>query len=295
MAHSFLADFDVGSPCEVEGEWTLAIIRGRSRDEVADPTGLEAEQEAILLGTVESWIMFSRVASFGQLARRFEALPWPVPPDAVFPGLLLLRYDRRRRTVFHWIVGHEDDVSFLSTLSLVVRFLVMLWHLERKALTLHCSAVEWGGGAVALLARSGGGKSTFARLGADAGLRVLADDQAIVQLRRQNLIEIFGISNLAAREGRKWPRARLDAVVVLRKAQPSSVHPLGRLAVVQALLNSHAEAGPLDQLPLSMRVRGLDTARSIAGLVRGFELRFSPDREAVELLTRAVGMSVEGL
>lgn len=294
LAHSFLAEFDVGFPCDAEGEWTLAIIgRGSSiREEALDLSGLEPEQEALLLATVDSWRMFNRVADYRQLARRFETLPWPDAPDAAFSEFLLLRYHRSGRSTFHWFVGDEDAGPFLATMSLVVRFMVTLWHLERGALTLHCSAVEWGGAAFALLARSGGGKSTLARLGANGGLRVVADDQAIVLLNRRNAVEILGISNLAAREGKQWPSARLEAVVMLRKARFCGVRPVGRLGVVQALLESHAEAGPLSQVPHSMRARGLDIAREIAGLVRGFELHFTPDQAAIDVLKRAAGISL---
>jgi len=75
--------------------------------------------------------------------------------------------------------------------------------LLRDQLVLHASAVERDGRAVALVAGSGGGKSTLAGMVCAAGARLVTDDVLRVETSRQGAIAYRGAGALRLRPGSK--------------------------------------------------------------------------------------------
>ncbi len=80
------------------------------------------------------------------------------------------------------IVCHLSDASLAYLVEIQLLGAVLaLWLERRGVITLHASAIDVGGGAVALMGAKGGGKTTLATALIAAGHRLLADDLLAVE------------------------------------------------------------------------------------------------------------------
>ena len=152
-------------------------------------------------------------------------------------------------------------------------------------LVLHACGLGLGRGAILLSGESGAGKSTSARLWAQKRPRtpILSDDRIVVRRDRQELTAFgtpwHGEARFAAARARP-----LTAVFFLQHAQRTTVR---RLDAVEAAGRLFARSFP----PLWRRetvARTLDTCVAIAENLPCYELRFRPDRSAVEAVLATV-------
>jgi hypothetical protein len=144
---------------------------------------------------------------------------------------------------------------------------------------LHACGLSVGGGAILLCGESGAGKSTSARLWARhrPGALILSDDRIVVRRDGDELTAYgtpwHGEARFAAAAARP-----LKAVFFLEQARATAVR---RLESGEAAGRLFSRSFP----PLWRRetvAKGLDACVTIAQGVPCYELRFLPDRSAVE-------------
>ena len=151
----------------------------------------------------------------------------------------VMAVDFARDEVWQWVDAPVTADLLRRDLAYLIRPLLPLWGVRRRALFLHASGVgRPEGDGYLFLARSGGGKSTVAGLAPDP-LRVLGDDHVCVDLARPEAPRLLGSPFNRLTHGPS--RCRLRAVCLLRKAASFSLCPL---TVAQALPRIWADNTP---------------------------------------------------
>lgn len=150
---------------------------------------------------------------------------------------------------------------------------------SRGTLVLHAAGVVIGGRAFVLAGAEGAGKSTFARVAAEAGVGVLGDDLVVVRAVEGG-VEAVG-SPLRSRPWNSTGRGAfpLAALLLPEHGAPPAIRPASRMAArarVVASLPFVAEA--MDRCP------GLDAALDAIVRAPARVLRFAPDPGWLPLL-----------
>lgn len=121
------------------------------------------------------------------------------------PSGLALVYDDTGRfdlpasgDTIHWTPGVRPDVAAMRT-DVLGRCLALLHH-QRGALALHASALQFGDGAIALMAPSGTGKSSLAFALVRQGARLLTDDTLPIELGAESVVARPGVQSIRLRE-----------------------------------------------------------------------------------------------
>ena len=190
--------------------------------------------------------------------------------EAVLSGRLFQDPRHRRRFALTYPV---DELVFHHRLAL------------EGHVVLHACGLAVAGGAVLLCGKSGAGKSTSARLWARhrPGTLVLSDDRIVVR-RAERELSAFGTpwhgeARFAAAAARP-----LRAVFFLEQARVTSVRPLDAGEAAGRLF-SRSFPPPWRRETVA---RALDTCVTIAQGVPCYELRFRPDRSAVDAVLAAI-------
>lgn len=147
-----------------------------------------------------------------------------------------------------------------------------------------CGVIDGSGQGLLFCGRSGAGKTTTARLWAAAGAKVLNDDRTVVRADLTRL-SIFGTPWHGELGSVTNAAAPLRALFLLRKADRCALTPLRPGEVARRLLGCSwppiwANKGGLDLL--------VPLFRRLAREVPAYELAFTPDRAAVELVREAL-------
>lgn len=167
------------------------------------------------------------------------------------------------------------------------QLVMMLLLAERGGLIVHSAGLVSDGRAIIAAGVSGAGKSTLSRLWAErhGSGSLLSDDRMIVRLAGAE----GEADGPATAHGTPWPgelgAARsagfpLAALVLLRQAPENALVPLSpREALERLLPNASVPWFDSELMPRSLEVAERVTARTPA-----YELRFTPEKQAIDLL-----------
>ena len=135
---------------------------------------------------------------------------------------------------------HPGGEPFAGAVENLLRALCCYRALERDGVLLHSAAVLVDGEAWVAVASSGGGKTTFARMCAGAGLTVLSDDLNAVFVEGQRvLVEQVPFAGDLGRQRSVAGRFPLVGLCLLTKGDSDSLCDVGVAAAVASLL-AHA-------------------------------------------------------
>jgi hypothetical protein len=164
-------------------------------------------------------------------------------------AIFVVAFNARRITCYP-----SKSASLATIQQLFLGHVIPLLFLEEGALPLHASAVLTGHGALAFIARTGGGKSTLAAAMGIRGCSIVADDCAIVEVTD----EFCRVRPLES-----GLRLRLDTLRMLQltarsvKKHSGSVVPKKRVTAPMLGLQFHDRPARLHQIYFLEFVRGV--------------------------------------
>lgn len=168
----------------------------------------------------------------------------------------------------------EDEAEFFGVLENVLRPILAARLLANGGLLVHSASVDgW-----LLPSPSGGGKSTIARMGLNAGLPVLSDDLNAV-VRGGRILPLPFTGDLDEEELSTEPMT-LRAIVALEKGDRESVRPLPLADAVSLL----ARCAPYVNQDPSRTALLLDRAAELAGSTPRAILTFRPGQDVWPIL-----------
>jgi hypothetical protein len=134
-----------------------------------------------------------------------------------------------------------------------------------RGAVLHGSAVDLGGKALVLLARSGGGKSTTASLLESWGHERLADDSLIVARGTDGVWRVLPCAGWTWSTGRETAARPLGWIAFLEKGSPAGLWKLTPTystwrALAQGQLMAYLDLPPEERAPLRTQTREMFAA-----------------------------------
>ena len=211
------------------------------------------------------------------------------PSDRPTPFCHMVVRENWRRITIHVdrsIVTERDGNACLSIPFRYPLDQVVLMNLlaGMRGVIVHSCGVNLNGKGPVFLAKSGGGKTTLARLLAQhGGFRILSDDRIIVRDMKRTF-QCFGtpwpgVGGMALNE-----RVPLRALFFLAKGSRNRITPLTATQAIERLL-------PVTSIPW-YDIPGLSGAvkvcEDMAAAVPCYELQFRPDGSVADLLVRHV-------
>jgi len=129
-----------------------------------------------------------------------------------------------------------------------------------RGAVLHASAVDLGGKALVLLARSGGGKSTTASLLESWGHERLGDDSLIVSRGTDGVWRVLPCASWTWSSGRRTTVRPLGWIAFLEKGSPAGLWKLDPVysawrALAQRQLMAYLDLPPEERAPLRSQTR----------------------------------------
>ncbi len=209
------------------------------------------------------------------------------PPPGPGPAArgVLVDAGRRRGTLFLPVTPYSRRPGF--ALSYPLEELLFQHHAARRgALVLHACGVARRGRGLVFCGVSGAGKTTTARLWARhrPSSRILSDDRLVLRRRARGPWRVFGTPWHGSGRHASAESAPLQAIFFLQAARATEVR---RLPVPEAAARLLARSFPpfWDAPAIA---RALATCARAVRAVPAYELRFRPDRSAIEAVEVAL-------
>jgi len=210
------------------------------------------------------------------------------------PELRFFIYDQNQK-LRHVIISDKllKQASILSEQPYMIPFehcpgemLFRAAILHHNGIMIHSSAIAYRGCGIVFSAPAGTGKSTQADLWREhLGATVLNGDRAAIRLIN-DIPYVYGPNWSGSSLDRLNKKAPLKAIVMLEQAKTNEIRELTHAEAVRYLLpRCYMQTGVASQIELA-----LENLESILAAVPVYLLKCLPDREAVELTCKIIGL-----